>query len=81
MVSNRPESFSKTRQKALDFEKMQVDARTTVKADEMDIEERQCTRESEHDLSVASSEATEMRESSEMEAEQTFDEASDGRED
>ena len=47
----------------------------------MDIEERQCTRESGHDLSVASSEATGMREVSEMEADQTLNEASDRRKD
>ena len=47
----------------------------------MDIEERQCTRESEHDLSVASSEAPGMREVSEMEADQALDEASDRRKD
>ena len=63
------------------MEKMQEDARTTVKADEMDIEERRCSRESEHNLSAASSEAPEMREVSEMEAYQTSDEASDRRED
>jgi len=40
-----------------------------------------CTRESKPDLRVASIEAPGMREVSEMEADQTFDEASDRRED
>ena len=47
----------------------------------MNTEERQCTRESGRDLSVASSEALGMREVSEMEADRAFDEASDRRED
>ena len=47
----------------------------------MDIEEQQYKRESGHDLSAASSEEPGMREVSEMEADQTDNEASDRRED
>ena len=66
---------------ALGPEKMQEDERVTAKADEMDTEERQRPRESEHNLSAASSEAPRMRVVSEMEADQTFDEVSDRRAD